>query len=188
MTPVASRRRSLALAHIWKRSRLPREPHAPSRAGTPRFFRSERGSEIIEFGFVILPLFALVFLNMDAAWVIFAKASLQYAVRQGCRYAVTGQVIAGLGEDASIKTVVANNSFGFLSGTNSQNNISIQYFNPVTLKATTSNAGGNIVQVSINNASIAPLAPLWRSSDPLQVSVVSSDVVEASPGGIPPPR
>lgn len=143
---------------------------------------------MIELGLVILPLFAIVFLTMDSAWAVFAKASLQYAVRQGCRYAVTSQVMSGMGQDASIKTVVQSNSFGFLTGLNSENNITIQYFNPQTLKATNSNAGGNIVQVAISNASLAPLVPLWISPDPIQISAVSSDVMESSPGGMPPPR
>ncbi len=155
-----------------------------------RSFRSsERGSQVIELGLVLLPMFAIVFLMMDSAWVVFAKATLQYAVRQGCRYAVTSQTIAGMGQDASIKTVVQHCSLGFLnSGTNNQNNVSITYFNPNTLLATSSNAGGNIVQVSIVNASVAPLVPLWRDPTPLQISAASSDVMESSPNGIAPPR
>ena len=154
-----------------------------------RFRCCERGSQVIELGLVLLPMFAIVFLMMDSAWAVFAKASLQYAVRQGCRYAVTSQTLPGMGQDDSIKTVVQNCSLGFLnSGANNQNNVSISYFNPSTLQATNSNAGGNVVQIAINNVTVAPLVPLWRSATPLQISAVSSDVMEASPNGIPPPR
>ncbi len=154
-----------------------------------RFRRCERGSQIIELGLILLPMFAIVFLMMDSAWAVFAKASLQYAVRQGCRYAVTSQTLSGMGQDASIKTVVQNCSLGFLiSGGNNQSNISISYFNPSTLQPTNSNAGGNIVQVAVSNVAIIPLVPLWRSAAPLQISAVSSDVMESSPNGIPPPR
>ncbi len=154
-----------------------------------RFRFCDRGSQVIELGLVLLPMFAIVFLMMDSAWAVFAKASLQYAVRQGCRYAVTSQTLPGMGQDDSIKTVVQNCSLGFLnSGANNQNNVSITYFNPSTLQATNSNAGGNVVQIAINNVSVAPLVPLWRSSTPLQISAVSSDVMESSPNGFPPPR
>lgn len=153
-----------------------------------RLGREERGSSVVELGLVLLPLLAIVFITIDCAWVVFAKASLQYAVRQGCRYAVTSQTLPGMGQDDSIKTIVQNNSFGFLTGTNNTNNITIQYYNPTTLQPTNSNAGGNIVQVSINNASVAPIIPFWISASALQASAVSSDVMESSPGGVPPPR
>jgi hypothetical protein len=150
--------------------------------------QSESGSQLIEFSIVLLPLLALVFLTIDSAWAVFAKASMQYAVRQGCRFAVTGQLLPGLKHDDSIKKVVESNSFGFLTGQNSEKNIAIEYYNPSTLQVTSANAGGNIVQVEINDATVSPLMPLFRSATPLKISAVSSDVMESSPGGIPPPR
>ncbi len=150
--------------------------------------RRSRGSQLIEFSLVLLPLLALVFLTIDAAWMVFAKASVQYAVRQGVRYAVTSQTQPGKGQDASIRSVVQQNAFGFLNGPDGVSKISIAYYNPATLSPTNMNAGGNVVEVSVNGVLVSPLAPVWRSSDPLQVSAQSSDVMESSPGGIPPPR
>ncbi len=161
---------------------------------------SKRGSAAVEAVFVLLPFLAMFFAMMDYGMAIFLKNTMQFAVRQGVRYAVTSQTAAGLGQDASIKSVVNQYSMGFLnyvapsgigrpcSGTGC---ISIDYYTPNTLTLVAgvgSNVGGNIVQVSANNLSWAWMAPLLRSTAPLQFSVTSADVMEASPNGIPPNR
>jgi Flp pilus assembly protein TadG len=153
-----------------------------------KFLHHQEGSNLVEFSLVILPLLAIVFLIIDSAWVIFAKSSLQWAAREGVRYAITSQTMPGLGQDASVKTVVQQSAFGFLAGNAGLNSISISYYDPATLAATSSNAGGNIVLVSVSGVPVAPLAPLWRDSTASLISVMSSDVMESSPGGIPPTR
>jgi Flp pilus assembly protein TadG len=152
-----------------------------------RTCKSERGSEIIEFGLVIVPLLAFVFLVVDIAWVLFAQSTLQYAASEGVRYAVTSQTMSGMGQDASIRTTVIKNAFGFVTAATSSN-IAINYYNPSTLAATTSNAGGNVVEIVISGVNVYPLGPIWRSQTALVLSARSSDVMESSPGGIPPPR
>jgi Flp pilus assembly protein TadG len=149
---------------------------------------ARRGSQAVEFGLTIVPFFAFVFLIMDVAWMVFSKAVLQHAVREGVRYAITGQILSGQGQDASIKSVVQQNAMGMLQGTGGAAQITIQYYTPDTLTATNSNAGGNIIQVSVENYSLNPLAPLLRNADPLSLTVRSSDRTESSPGGIPPTR
>jgi len=148
---------------------------------------SEKGSEIVEFGLVILPLLAFVFLIMDTAWVLFAQSTLQHAVCEGVRYAVTGQTMAGMGQDASIRTVIISDAFGFVTQATSSN-IAINYFNPTTLASTQSNAGGNVVQIIISGVNVYPLGPIWRSATAMTLSARSSDVMESSPGGVPPAR
>jgi Flp pilus assembly protein TadG len=152
-----------------------------------RSLNSEKGSEIIEFGLVIVPLLAFVLLIVDIAWVLFAQSTLQFAASEGVRYAVTSQTMSGMGQDASIRTVVINDAFGFVTSATSSN-IAINYYNPSTLAATTSNAGGNVVQIVISGVNVYPLGPVWRSQTAMVLSASSSDVMEASPGGIPPPR
>jgi Flp pilus assembly protein TadG len=147
----------------------------------------ERGSEIVEFGLVMLPLLAFVLLIIDIAWILFAQSTLQHAVSEGVRYAVTSQTMTGMGQDASIDTVIINNSFGFVTQAN-VSSIAINYFNPATLAPTTSNAGGNVVQIVISGINVYPLGPIWRSKTAMVLSARSSDVMEASPGGIPPAR
>ena len=151
--------------------------------------KSERGAELVEFSLVMIPMFGVLFLVVDLAWMLFARATLQHAVREGVRYAVTGQTLAGMGQDNSIRTVVQQNSMGILAGAHGASLITISYFDPNNNFApTTSNAGGNVVQVSVAGLAIFPMAPLFRNKNALSLSAVSSDVVEGSPGGIPPPR
>ena len=78
--------------------------------------RSRRGSVLVESSFALLPLLALIFGVIDIAFAIFVKNTMQYAVRQGVRYAVTSQTMAGMGQDNSIKTVVKTYSMGLLDG------------------------------------------------------------------------
>ena len=150
--------------------------------------RKEAGSQLVEFSLVLLPLLAIIFLTIDCAWMIFAQASLQFGVREGVRYAVTGQTLGGMGQDASIRSIVQQNSFGFVNGSDGAAKISISYYNPGTLSATNSNAGGNIVEVAVSGVQVTPLAPLWRAASPINISARSTDVMESSPGGIPPAR
>jgi Flp pilus assembly protein TadG len=165
--------------------------------------RRESGHTMMEASFILVPFLAMFFAMYDFGMAIFLKNTMQFAVRQGVRYAVTSQVqtVSGspLGQDASIKNIVSQNSFGFLNyvaptGTgrpcSGQGCIYIRYYNPNTLvevTGTNSNAGGNVVQVSAENLTWAWMVPLMRSSTPLSFSVASADVMEPSPsGGIPP--
>jgi Flp pilus assembly protein TadG len=151
--------------------------------------KRQTGAELVEFSLVMVPLFGVLFLVIDLSWMLFARATLQYAVREGVRYAVTGQTMTGLGQDASIRTVVQQNSMGILSGSSGASLITITYLDPnANLAVTASNAGGNVVQVSASGVNVFPMAPLFHSGSPLSMTAVSSDVVESSPGGIPPAR
>jgi hypothetical protein len=150
--------------------------------------RRQRGSEILEFGLTCLPLFGFIFLTLDVSWMIFAQVTLQSAVRDGVRYAVTGQTMAGLGQDDSIKTVVQKSAVGFLSGTAGTSQIAINYYLPNTLAATNSNAGGNIVEVSITGFALSPLGPILHSGSAVAITARASDIVEPSPAGIAPTR
>jgi Flp pilus assembly protein TadG len=150
----------------------------------------DEGSEIVEFGLVLVPMLALVFLVINVGWMIFAKASLLEAVRSGVRFGVTGQVTTGqAGVTSSIRQVVQQNSSGFISAANAASKISIQYFAPATLSpvaGVSRCAGGNIVQVSATGVAIAPLAAVLISPAPLTLSAASSDIMESSPNNITP--
>ncbi len=148
----------------------------------------QRGSQVVEFGLIIVPFCAFIFLLMDLSWAIFVKATMQYAVREGVRYAVTSQTMPAMGQDASIKTVVQQNAMGFLNGSAGAAEIFIRYYTPDTLVETASNAGGNLVEVSVEGYSLTPLGPILRSAAPLILTARSSDRMEGSPGGIAPTR
>ncbi len=154
--------------------------------------RRESGSAIIEFTLVLLPLLGFMLLTMDVAWMFFAWASLQEGVREGVRFAVTGQLLSGYtGQDASIRAVVQQYSFGFIPAANAAADIDIQYYTPTTLTAVSglnSNTGGNVVKVTVTGVTIRSFGPIWRAGGPMSLAASSSDVMEGSPGGIPPPR
>ena len=147
-----------------------------------------RGSVLVEGALSMLPLLALLFGILDLSIAIFVKNTLQYAVCQGVRYAVTSQTKPGLGHDDSIRSVVKNYTLGFLDymspGGDGMSRIAITYYDPVTLAAVTgngSNVGGNIVVVKADGLSWAWMVPLLRSATPLAFSVSSADIMEATP-------
>lgn len=154
------------------------------------FFRHERGSTTVEFAIVLIPLFAFTFLLMDTAWVIFARATLQHAAREGVRFGVTGQILAPatcLGD--SIREVVVANSFGFVPASMSSSMVTVTYYNPADLSVQTGNgatAGGNVIAVSISGLSLKSLAPVWHSASPISLVANASDVLESPPNGILP--
>jgi Flp pilus assembly protein TadG len=145
---------------------------------------------MVELSLVLVPVLALIFAIIDFGFGIFLKSTFQHAVREGVRYAVTSRTETGMGQDASIRSVVQRNAMGFLNGSAGAAKIYIRYYVPGTLAETQSNAGGNIVEVSVEGYSWAWIAPLMRSSGPpLNILARSSDRMENSPGGgIPPAR
>src|SRR5579883_916776 len=126
--------------------------------------KGQKGNAVLESALIILPLFAIGFAMMDFAIAIFIQNTLREAVREGVRFAITQQTGAN-GQDAAIKTIVENNSMGFLTDadiTSGASSFSISYYDPSTLNALTgvnSNSAGNIILVSatINRKWMAPL-------------------------------
>ena len=144
---------------------------------------SRRGSQMLEAALVLIVGCGLMFLVIDTGWTLFVKATLQHAVAEGCRYAITGQTSNGLGQIASIESVVQTQAMGLL---NSQmGTLSVTFYNPTTLAQTTSNLGGNLVEVAISNYRLTPLAPLLYSRNSIPVTVRATDILEPSPGGVP---
>ena len=151
----------------------------------------QRGNAMLEGALALPPLLMLLFATIDFSIAILVKNTVQASVREGVRYAVTGQTVNGLGQDESIRTVVENNSLGFLNSSNGDSLISITYYNPNSLQVVNgvgSNAPGNIVQVQVTGLSWIWMVPYARSSTPLRISATSSDIVEPNSTGIPPPR
>jgi Flp pilus assembly protein TadG len=166
--------------------------------------------ELIEFTLVLLPLLGFTFLVVDLGWAVFKRATLQYAVREGCRYAVTNQTQSltdtngnAYGVIDSIKWVVQERAEGLLGHKTTDPGyslIQVRYYNPDSSLTTAltlptdcaTNTGqppnwsGNLVEVSVENFSASPLAPLLRSASPLMFTARSSDRVEGNPPtGVP---
>jgi len=150
---------------------------------------ADTGNAFLEFSLVILPLLAFVLAIFDFGFAIFLRSTFQHAVREGVRYAVTGRTEPGFGHDASIKGVVQRHALGFLRGEAGASLIQIRYYVPGSLVETPGNAGGNIVEVSVEGYTWHWMAPLWRGAVPaLTIRSRSSDRMEPSPPGGPPPR
>jgi Flp pilus assembly protein TadG len=56
-----------------------------------RYQRKERGAAIVEFALTATVLFALILGILDFSYLFLGNLSMQHAVREGARYAVTGQ-------------------------------------------------------------------------------------------------
>lgn len=156
-----------------------------------RIKRGERGNAMLESALVAGALFGILFAIIDFSVAILIKNTIQDAVREGVRYAITGQTISGAGgQDNSIRQIVEQNSLGFLNPGNASL-IAINYFNPTTLQPVSgnnSNAAGNIVEISVSGFSWLWMAPYGRSAAPLQIAAASADIVEPSSSGVPPAR
>lgn len=152
---------------------------------------------MLEGVFTILPTFALIFAFVDFGLLLFRWATLQNAVREGCRYAITFQTVTGEGQNASIEAVVQQYAMGIVKSTDSPQDIFVNYYSPTNLNtpiASGGNVPGNIVQVSVQGVSwswLAPLSgsyggnvPFFRSSTPIVLNIYSSDILGGYPAGV----
>jgi Flp pilus assembly protein TadG len=151
----------------------------------------QRGAELLEVTLIIVPLFGLMFLLLDLAMVIFERSTFQEAVREGVRYAITGQNTTGPCVDDSIKAVAQKYALGFLRNTGTPPTYSgpsatlhVHWINPVT-GAVANNAAGNIIEVSVEGYVYGPMAPYQRLGMPAQLWARAYDVMQATPGGLP---
>lgn len=165
--------------------------------------------ELIEFALVLLPMMAFIFLLLDIGWAVYKRSTLQFAVREGCRYAITNQVQGALklsgnpyGMVDSVKYVVQHSAMGFLGSQPTDPGyalIQVRFYNPSgtfsTLAMPTGcsdtttvppNWAGNLVEVSVENYQSRPLVALMKSNTPLNFVVRSSDRMEGNPStGVP---
>jgi Flp pilus assembly protein TadG len=176
--------------------------HLKTRPGTgeplgaaERRRRRRGGSVIIESALTLLPLLALIFAFADLALLLFRWSTLENAVREGCRYAITFQSTGALGQDASIAQVVQKYAMGVVKTNDSPQHIFVNYYtisDSDTPIPSGGNIPGNIVQVSVQNVSWAWLAPLsgtfgpksLYATKPFTLSVYSSDLLGGYPAGV----
>jgi Flp pilus assembly protein TadG len=174
------------------------EPRAGQKSGRrSRVFRS-RGAEPLEFTLVLLPLLAMVTVLVDTSWAVFAKATLQRAVRIGVRTGITltsSQMAQGACLTDTVKGVVQANAMGLLNGSSGLALIKVHYFQPPAADSSgaatdvstqsTGDVPGNIMQVSVQSFSLIPLLPRifnWKttpdSSALVMQGVYSADLIE----------
>jgi len=156
-----------------------------------------RGAEPLEFTLVLLPMLAMVTVLLDTSWAVFAKATLQYAVRIGVRTGITltkSQLATGACLTDTVKSAVQSNAMKLLAGSSNLALIKVNYFQPPAVNSSAAatdvsansdgDQPGNIMQVSVQNFSLVPLLPRifsWNQApdkNPLAFSVYSSDLIE----------
>uniref|UniRef100_Q01XW1 TadE family protein n=1 Tax=Solibacter usitatus (strain Ellin6076) TaxID=234267 RepID=Q01XW1_SOLUE len=170
--------------------------------------RRRRGVELIEFTLVMMPLLGFIFLVIDLGWTIYKRATLQFAVREGCRYAVINQLQPlkdsngnNYGMIDSVKYVVQQRAMGFLGSTPSDPGyatIQVRFYDPNSSLTTAvamppdctstivPNKGGYLVEVSVEHYKSQILGAIYKGSTPLDFVARSSDRMEADPSsGIP---
>jgi Flp pilus assembly protein TadG len=159
---------------------------------TERRRKTQSGNALVEGALTLLPLLAVGFALLDFPLALFIQNTLQGAVREGCRFAITQQTGTS-GQNAAIEAVVLTYAMGFLTTADISSGVSsfsITYYNPTSSLSTPvtgvgSNAQGNICVVS---ATIRRkfMAPIWQTTGLIPFSATSSDMMEAPPNGVLP--
>ena len=159
---------------------------APKDCASPATIRKSResGSQVMEATFVIIPMLLMTFLMLDLSMIIFMRTTMQEAVREGNRYAITGQNSPGPCQDDSIKAVVQKYALGFLNSTTAAATIHVQFIDPKNGGQGT-NAYGNIVNVKIEGYQYKALAPFQRLNYAMYLFATASDMMEPLSGASP---
>lgn len=160
--------------------------------------RRRKGVQLIEFTLVMVPLLSMIFVLVDTSWAVYAKATLQRAVREGVRTGITltsGDMVSGACLTDTVKRIVQAKAFGFLAGSGGLSKIKVHYFEPPASTSTAAaddvsdqangNKGGNIIEVSVQGFSLAALLPRIFGTQtgsvdksPFVFSVYAADVIE----------
>ncbi len=167
---------------------------SPRRSGR----RRPRGTTMVEAALVLLLFLSFIFMIIDVAWSIFAKATLQHAVRSAVRYAVTSQApptVGGksIGYLAAVKQMVQAQSMGLLSASDLDSYVTVNFYpvgSSVALDPKTNpnaNAAGNLIIVSVNAWPLNILAPLPQTGKQIHITVSSGDLIETIGDGTTPP-
>jgi Flp pilus assembly protein TadG len=150
---------------------------------------------MVEMALVLVPFLAILCGFFDLCMVTMRWTTLQNAVREGCRYAVTFQRTSGLGQDASVRTMVQQYSMGLVSATANPPIITVEYYSPsasnIPIATPNGNVPGNIVEVSVVNYPWAWLAPIsgtlsnpFYATTPFRITVRSADILGGYPAGM----
>jgi Flp pilus assembly protein TadG len=159
--------------------------------------RTAGGQALIEGVFTLIPTIAIIMAFVDLGLSIYNWNTLQNAVREGARYAITFQRNGTMGQTDSIKQVVEQYSMGLVHRTDSPQHIFVCYANPAapnTCVPSGGNVPGNIVEVSVQNVTyhrLAPLsgsysasaAPVFGNRSPVTFKVYSADILGGYPVG-----
>lgn len=124
-----------------------------------KFLRNEKGASIIEFALVGIVVFGLLFAIVDLGMMFFVNLTMQNAVREGARYAITGSSDASCGTVRDCVVAKIRNSSVGLCGKNPCN-VTFVTLNPIPDDP---NVGGPSELITIRVAYSWPLlTPLMK--------------------------
>jgi Flp pilus assembly protein TadG len=158
---------------------------------------------MLESAFTMLPIFGIIIGFCNFSISIYRWSTLQNAVREGCRYAITYQ------SDQAIKNYVQSFSLGLVDATltGAQQQIFVKYYLPTStidppgtpsgsshaVSAPGGNVQGNIVVVSVEGfansadwvaASVAGSFNHPGGNPNLTLNVLSADIMGGLPFGV----
>lgn len=159
---------------------------------------------MLEMGLIILPVLSVILGFLDIGFAIFTWNTLQNAVREGTRYAITYQLDGGLGQRQSIKNKTAQWALGFVNASSTSTSgaqvpwIDVRFYSQSGVEVTGSggNTPGNIVEVSVRNYPYRWMFPFSGSfngafyvsaGSTLAINVYSADVLGGYGLGTSPP-
>jgi len=161
----------------------------------------QKGQELIEFTLMVFVVLGFIYMIIDVAWMVFTRATLQYAVREASRYAVANgsDNVANPQnvntETANIQSVVQTNSMGFVSATTplctnpvtTTPCVNINWYQPTALNTPLTSASGsaynaspNVVEVDVVSFPQKPLLGIFieNSIHTFTFNAASADVME----------
>lgn len=144
---------------------------------------SSRGSSIVEAALCLIPFMAVTVGIIDVSLGIYIRETMQHAVREGTRYAITYRTIDGMCHIPSIKKVVKTHAIDFLSDAQVDTHVKVKFYLPDGSAESGENKPGHLVEVSIENFEWKWIAPIWHGKQPFKITVRSSDKMEGLPGG-----
>jgi hypothetical protein len=127
----------------------------------------ERGVAVVEFAFAAILFFTLVLSIVDWSYLFFTNLTMQHAVREGARYAVTGQsgLDPGGGGDrcAAARERIRLDSMGLYEQTSSTTIFKTidAAGNIVTLGSGSCYGAGQLIIVQVDSK-VRPLTPFVR--------------------------
>jgi len=117
---------------------------------------NDSGQSLVETALSLLCFLFLVMGIIDFGYMTYAKATLQNAVRQAGRYAITGQCITGSGGTCSesrynsIIQTLQNFSNGLLTSSNTATDVTISCINQGGGCPNNAGGPGDVVTISVN--------------------------------------
>jgi Flp pilus assembly protein TadG len=152
--------------------------------------RRQKGQASLETALVILPLLFILLGIIDVSVAVFIMDTLEYAAREGVRYAITGQTSGALQQNGSIRKVVRDNALGFLASA-PDSKINITYYSLVTdptspdvntwqkVTGAGANSNGNLVRVSVTGYNWNWMVPYLWGPPSLNINAASADISSA---------